>query len=386
VHVFAGLGLVLGGWAVTTSLIGLWLAAIYSLVTGPTGAPALAVLYAVFAAIGLLPMIWWLPLFSSGQRARFRAVLGIEIPTPTCPWRWPARLRGSAATWRQLGYHLLALLVVPVGGAAVLLCWLAVPIVLVVAPGVLIAPATGLLLAAPRVALAAAKVDRAAAKALLGPGRTAELARRVADLTHSRAAIIAATDAERRRIERDLHDGAQQRLVVLAMNLGLARATLTDLPEPARTVIETAHDEAVTALAELRELVRGLHPAVLNDRGLDAALSGIAARLPIPVQLRVDVPKRCAPSVEAIAYFTVSEALTNIVKHASASHAEITVIRTGPRLHVAVTDDGHGGATLGGDGGLRGLAQRAAAIDGTLHLTSPPGGPTTLVVELPCES
>ena len=376
VHVLAGLGLVLGGWAVTVALVGLWFAAVYSLATGPTGAAALIVLYVVFALVGWVPLVWWLPLFGAGQRARFRGVLGVEIRPPSSPRRW-----------RQFGYHLLALLLVPVGGAAMLGCWLALPVVIAVAPGPLIVPAAVLLPAAPRVAMAVARADRTAAVALLGPGRRAELAQRVENLTRSRAEFVAAADAERRRIERDLHDGAQQRLVVLAMNLGLARATLTDLPEPAMAVIANAHDEAVAALAELRHLVRGLHPAVLDVRGLDAALSGITARMTIPVDLRVDIPTRCAPSVEAIAYFTVSEALTNITKHAGATRAEVTVTRTGSWLHVTVTDNGRGGAGLGEDGsGLFGLAQRAAAIDGTLHLISPPGGPTTLSVELPCES
>jgi signal transduction histidine kinase len=161
------------------------------------------------------------------------------------------------------------------------------------------------------------------------------------------------------------------------------------VPEPVRQVIEQAHDEATEALAELRQLVRGLHPAVLDDRGLDAALSGIAANAPLPVRLRVDVATRCAPAVEAVAYFVVSEALTNVAKHANATHAEVSVERTGDRLHVVIADNGHGGATIDPDGGgtgLRGLAQRAAAVDGTLTVESPTGGPTVITVELPCGS
>jgi signal transduction histidine kinase len=246
-----------------------------------------------------------------------------------------------------------------------------------------------MLLAAPWVARGLARADEAAAGALLGPSRSEELALRVEALARSRAEIVAATDAERRRIERDLHDGAQQRLVSLAMNLGMARARLTDAPEPAREAIEQAHDEATRTLAELREFVRGLHPAVLDDRGLDAALSGIAATAPLPVRLRVDMAARCSPSVEAVAYFVVAEALTNAAKHAHAGHAEVTVERTHDRLRVVVEDDGRGGATLdaGGEGsGLRGLAQRAAAVDGTLTVHSPLGGPTVISVELPCGS
>jgi signal transduction histidine kinase len=174
---------------------------------------------------------------------------------------------------------------------------------------------------------------------------------------------------------------------------GLVFGNFPSAPEPVRQAIADAHDEAVLALSELREFIRGLHPAVLNDRGLDAALSGLAARAPLPVRLRVEVSRPASASVEAVAYFIVSEALTNVVKHAQASQAEVTVRRHGDVLRVAVTDDGAGGAVPAGnddgagDGtGLRGLAQRAAAVDGTLTIDSPPGGPTVIVAELPCES
>ena len=215
-------------------------------------------------------------------------------------------------------------------------------------------------------------------------------------LARSRAGLVAAADAERRRIERDLHDGAQQRLVSLAMNLGMARERFESEPEPVRQAIAAAHDEAVLALTELREFIRGLHPAVLSDRGLGPALSGLAARAPLPVRLRVDVPRPASPGVEAVAYFIVSEAIANVVKHAQATQAEVTVTRADDVLRIIVTDDGRGGAAplmpatgdgTGSDGtGLRGLAQRAAAVDGTLSIDSPPGGPTVITAELPCES
>jgi signal transduction histidine kinase len=408
-HALVGLvaGLAAGG--VLAGLLVVWLAAIWSLMEGPTGGWALAVTYVVVAAAGPVALLWCVLALGAVQRSRFRATLGVEIPaSPRVAGSWPLRLVRpwrAPATWRQLGYHLLAVVVGAGGGALVAGCWSAVALALgfAVGPwsrgwhagvGVAVAVAAlAMLLAAPWVARGVARLDVVAARALLGPSRSEELALRVASLRRSRADVVAATDAERRRIERDLHDGTQQRLVSLAMHLGMARATLTDAPEPARQAIDQAHDQATQALAELREIVRGLHPAVLDDRGLDAALSGIAARSPIPVRLRVDVATRCSPSVEAVAYFVVSEALTNVAKHANADHAEVTVKRSGDRLRIVVTDDGQGGAAPGGGGqgdgggsGLRGLAQRAAAVDGTLTIHSPPGGPTAITVELPCES
>jgi signal transduction histidine kinase len=402
VHALAGLaagaltGLTFGG------LLLCWLAAIWSLLEGPVGARELTVLYVVVALAGPLLLLWWVQGLGALQRARFRAALGVEIPAPpgraagSRPLR-PVRAWLAPATWRQLAYHLLAMTGGTAGGLLVAACWSA-PVLaaahlagrlgdrrLDVGLGLAVLSAA-LLLAAPLVARAVARADVAAGRALLGPGRGEELALRVESLARSRAEIVAATDAERRRIERDLHDGTQRRLVSLAMHLGMARQGLADAPEPVRQVIEQAHDEATEALAELRQLVRGLHPAVLDDRGLDAALSGIAANAPLPVRLRVHVPTRCAPAVEAVAYFVVSEALTNVVKHAGASRAEVTVERAGDRLRIVVADDGRGGARLDPDGGLRGLAQRAAAVDGTLSLDSPPGGPTTITVELPCGS
>jgi signal transduction histidine kinase len=223
------------------------------------------------------------------------------------------------------------------------------------------------------------------ARALRGPSRR-ELARRVESLTASRTEVVHAADAERRRIERDLDDGTHQRLTSLAMNLGIARATLPDLPPPAREAFAQAHDEAKQALAELRELVRGMHPAVLDDRGLDAALSGIAAQASVPVRLRVTMSGRVAAPVEAVAYFVVAEALTNVAKHAFATRAEVTVERIANRLCVAVRDDGRGGVDPRRGTGLRRVAERVGSVDGTLLMQSPVGGPTAILVDLPCGS
>jgi signal transduction histidine kinase len=344
------------------------------------------------------------------ERHRCWSVLGIDIPPPpaapgdTLPERIRASLR-SEATWRQLAYHLVIGPVLAMGGLLVLVMLgggieLAATYAYARTPGLAgiavsanpkakaVATVAGvaLLLLTPWAATLVAWLDRTAMTALLGPSRSVELERRVETLSQSRAGVVDAADAERRRIERDLHDGAQQRLVSLAMNLGIARESLTDLPDEARQVISAAHDEAKEALTELRNLVRGLHPAVLDDRGLDAALSGIAARAPLPVRLTVAIPKRASPTVEAVAYFVVSECLTNIARHAKARHAAIDVRRDGPRLHIQVTDDGVGGADPAAGTGLASLEQRAESVDGSMRIASPPGGPTVVTVELPCES
>jgi signal transduction histidine kinase len=202
---------------------------------------------------------------------------------------------------------------------------------------------------------------------------------------------VDAAEAERRRIERDLHDGAQQRLVALAMELGRAKAKFSDDVEAAAALVDQAHSEAKAALTELRDLVRGVHPPVLTDRGLDAALSGLAARCHVPVALQVVVPVRPRPAVEAVAYFTVAEALTNIAKHSRATHASV-VVEGGPwsastgaggTLHIVITDDGIGGANPAG-AGLSGLADRISGVDGALSVESPPGGPTIIAAVLPC--
>ncbi|GAA3137638.1 sensor histidine kinase [Streptosporangium carneum] len=376
--------------------------AVLAAILGLVAASVLLVWTLVTPVVALLLLTFAVPLFTRLQRARFQAFLRVDIPRvpprrrSRNPFKTLVREARTGSTWRQLAYHLLAPLIGLVAFLGVVVAWSACLVGIAVSVhlwrvggrwGVVVSAACtlALLVVVPWVARGITALDVIAAEALLGPSRSDLLAQRVESLRESRAEVVDAADAERRRLERDLHDGTQQRLVSLAMNLGLARTTLADLPDPAREVIVQAHEEAKQALKELRDLVRGLHPAVLNDQGLDAALSGIAARAPFPVRLDVEVAERVSPTIEAVAFFVVSEALTNIAKHAHASRAEITVRRRDRLLHVTVHDDGGGGAHPNGGTGLRGLAQRVGSVDGTLSIDSPAGGPTTIAVELPCE-
>ncbi|WP_330294524.1 sensor histidine kinase [Streptomyces sp. NBC_00503] len=361
------------------------------LLTGPGHSP-----------VPLLLVLVLSPLLTALQRNRCWSLLGVDIPPVVREHPWHSfrglseRLR-SEATWRQYGYHFLVSPLAALGGALLLLTWVAGAVCASVYAWSWAVPSWSrqldlvtvlgalLLLAAPWFAALLARLDTAAALSLLGPNRARELERRVEDLAESRADVLDAADLERRRIERDLHDGAQQRLVSLAMNLGIARATLPGLPPEAKAVIDEAHREAKEAIEELSSLVRGLHTPVLEDRGLDAALSGIAARAPLPVELTVNLAVRPGPTVEAVAYFVVSEALANIAKHARARHCSVHVARTADDvLRLTVTDDGVGGADPARGTGLTGLRKRVGSVDGSIKIDSPIGGPTTLTVELPC--
>jgi signal transduction histidine kinase len=364
---------------------------------------------------GVLGLLVWLllgylalPALTGMHRHRLRATAGIDIPRqPRVPGRLTPHGIAAAArkegTWRQLAYHVAAAPALAVAAIAAISAWIA-GVICALAPFyawglpadvslhnvyrlpaglALVLAGIALLTAAPVLTAGVAALDALIARPLLGPSRAEELEYRVERLAQTRAGVVDAADAERRRLERDLHDGTQQRLVSLAINLGMARVQATTT-EDARLAIAEAHEEAKAALSELRDLIRGLHPAVLEDRGLDAALSGVAARMPIPVRLTVDLPRRPTAVIEAVAYFVVSEGLANVAKHAQASQAEVIVQRAGDRLHVIVSDDGAGGADPERGTGLAGLARRAASVDGTLEVTSPPGGPTLLTVDLPC--
>ncbi|MGJ6965991.1 sensor histidine kinase [Streptosporangium sp. G11] len=219
---------------------------------------------------------------------------------------------------------------------------------------------------------------------LLSADPGTDLALRVAQLTATRAAALDAHAAELRRIERSLHDGTQNRIVAVSILLGAARRALARDPSGAEAILERAQDAAEQALAELRAVARSILPPVLTDRSLSDALTGLATTCPVSCRIEADIPDRCAASVEATAYFVVAEALTNIARHSHARHATVTVRRRDDRLHLQITDDGHGGADEHGGSGLVGIRRRTEAHDGTLMLTSPPGGPTTLDVSLPC--
>ena len=210
----------------------------------------------------------------------------------------------------------------------------------------------------------------------------AELRESLEELRASRARLVQAGDAERRRLERDLHDGAQSRLVALALLLRTARTRAADDAELA-AMLDRAQEELQTSLAELRELARGIHPAVLTERGLEPALHALVARAPVPVDVEADAGERLPMPVESAAYFVVSEALANVAKYARATQASVTVRRHGGRVSVVVADDGVGGADAARGTGLRGLADRVAALDGTLALESPAGRGTRLRAEIP---
>ncbi|WP_033290313.1 sensor histidine kinase [Amycolatopsis jejuensis] len=279
--------------------------------------------------------------------------------------RWLTRL-SDPTTWRDLSYLLLAfpLAVVefPIALASIVLLPMAIWVV----------PWLGWL-------------HGTLALSMLGPNRARKLEKKAEHLQASRARGVDAAEAERRRIERDLHDGAQQRLVAVAMSLGRAKSKFDQDPNAVRELIDEAHSDAKLAVSELRDLARGIYPAVLGDRGLDAALSAQAAKTPIPVNVQVDVEPRPPAAVETTAYFIVGETLTNVAKHSGATEASVRVWRSDTHVIAEITDNGHGGAEVRPGGGLAGLADRAATIDGVITVVSPDGGPTVIRADLPCQ-
>ncbi|MDF6019452.1 sensor histidine kinase [Streptomyces sp. JH34] len=356
--------------------------------------------------------------FGAVERARARALLGLDIADPA-PMRgqgglmsWVGAVLKSGVSWRHLLYAVLHMpwatfaFVVAVNLWAYGWAAFTYPLWRWVFPAyagidgiqlygdrthqvyldssfeMAVTSASGLavVLVTPWIVRGLVAVDRVMVLGLLGPSR---LATRVSELESDRGVVVDTAAADLRRIERDLHDGAQARLVALAMGLGLAKEKLTDDPEAAARMVDEAHGEVKVALQELRDLARGIHPAVLTDRGLDAALSAIASRCAVPVKVVVDLESRPAQAIEGIAYFTVSELLQNVSKHARATRASVDVWRTEDRLMLQVRDDGTGGAGVSTGSGLAGLTERLDAVDGVLVVDSPAGGPTTITAELP---
>jgi signal transduction histidine kinase len=412
----------------------------YVLTAVPVGAFAFGTVIALLAtSAGLLitfvlalPVVWLLFVWSRAmghlERSRIDALMGVRIADPVPPLRKKGFVRrlGERATsgtrWKEIAFHLARLPVAVVAFALTTAAWYG-SIALALLPAYVnelpgdsakffffeitdgagagltaLVGVVGLVFIAPWITIGMGQMELALARALLGPSADEEHAAQVTQLETSRSAAVDSAESERRRIERDLHDGAQQRLVALAANLGAAREKLEhDQIEEGRTMVAVAHEEAKSALKEIRDLVRGIHPVILEDRGLDAALSAVVARSPIPVTLEVKIAERPPATVESAAYFVVSEALANIARHAMATRAFVNIERAGNRLVIEVRDDGVGGAgvltedearargTTGGSG-LRGLRDRVAGLGGSMYVISPNGGPTTISVELPCGS
>ena len=375
----------------------------------------------VLALIGLVVLVATVfagRLIGIVERKRASALLGVEVPPPLPAesrhelgnWRRIKAMLVDAPGWKGLGYGVIMLplgimnftIVVTLwsialagtsyplwGWATPQNNWYGHPVhgwiktgwisgAFVV--GVLI------LVAVPHVVRGLAAVDRGLIKGLLGGSPAAELRQRVESLTVSRDASVDIAESERRRIERDLHDGVQAQLVTLAMDLGMARQKLAagDETDPAvLALVERAHDDSKRAVSELRNLVRGIHPAVLTDRGLDAAVSALAARSPIPVEVNISLATRPPATVESAAYFVIAEALTNAAKHSGASLVRVDARVVDGWLRIEVGDDGRGGADVEHGGGLAGLAGRLAAVEGRLRVASPLGGPTAILAELP---
>ncbi|WP_066043373.1 sensor histidine kinase [Herbiconiux solani] len=377
-----------------------WFTLVFTLlVTGMSTIPALGV------GVGLLWLTAWL---ATGirfvERRRAEAIYGITITPP--PRRltpntgflgWLAQVfldTFSAATWKGVLHHFITMVLGSVffgiiSGAAgllvdvnrgALLPGLAGPVVTAIAA--VLALAVLVLYTA-----VAGLADRALSKALLGTSRTIALEERVDVLQDARRGAVDAAAAERQRIERDLHDGVQPRLVSVAMTLDMARAKLADDDRAgASALLDDAHRETKQSITDLRHLARGIHPAVLTDRGLDAALSAVAQHCTVPTTVRADLPVRPSAETEAVLYFVVSEALTNASKHSRASGCSVSVIQTPAGVRAVILDNGVGGAAAGRGGGvgLTGMTDRVRAAGGTLTISSPEGGPTIITVEVPC--
>ena len=400
-----------------------WKEFLYVALGAPIGLAWLIVLVTMLAVgvslaivtIGLPLLALTLVLWRWGadtERERAALVLGAPIPRPRRlePARrgfwaaWGARLR-DRTTWRDLGYMLLLGPVGILAGSIVVVLWSGALAALLAPVFAASAPAGSLLddlgttwsiavaVGSVPIAAVAALATRglavgcaSLATALLASDDRAELTERIETLEASRSGAVESADARLRRIERDLHDGAQHRLAYIAMELGRARAKLPEDPNAVDELLAGAHDESKRAMRELRDLVRGIAPSVLSDRGLDAALSGLAERASVPVDIHSTLDRRLPPAVETAAYYVVAETLTNVGRHSGATRAEVEVRREDGDVVIGISDDGRGGAERRPGSGLEGLAQRVEALDGSITVDSPDGGPTTITARMPCGS
>jgi signal transduction histidine kinase len=369
------------------------------------GAALIAALGPLIAIPATVPARWRLHIADTrppGDRPR-------TTPAGPGPAAWLRARYTDPASWREVGYVCLLATVVPALAAGALLSAL-ISVAFIASPFLVLAQRPGgppvtlivqvatagqavpyaivgvlLLPVVPYLITLVAGTDAAVARALLFAGPDEDLRAELTEVSRSRARMADAFEAERRRIERDLHDGAQQKLVSLTMQLGLARL---DLPpdSPAAAAVATAHKQAKQLMAELRELIRGIQPQVLTDLGLPAALVELADQSAIPVTVDTHLDSRLPVQVENTAYFAVAEALTNVTKHSGATQAGVSARVRDRTLTVEITDNGHGGADPARGSGLTGLADRVAVAGGRMLLSSPPGGPTMLRVEVPCQS
>jgi signal transduction histidine kinase len=390
-----------------------WLAVAYLLVGAISGtaffvaalAGAAVVFGLTFALIGLLLVVPWFSMITAFARAErgMARWIGVEVverePKPVeGMWVGAVGRAGSdPIRWRQVAFVAANVLVAPViysigvlpfaivaqlvFGANVLPFW---------GPNVsgggflLSLPVAALsLAAAPRWAVWVAHRKAEFAAWFLGPDRLAEAEQRVTALTGQRDEILEAVTEERRRIERNLHDGVQQQLVAIGLDLGMAANLIDRDPERAHSLVIQARDKVQGSIGELRQLGRGLHPAILEDRGVDAALSAVVSGSPIPISVQVEPDLDLGPDIAETVYFVANEAIANVLKHARARVASVSVIALGNHVRVTVHDDGRGGAHPAGGTGLAGIRARVQALDGTLTIVSPDGGPTTLTAEIP---
>ncbi|WP_436528789.1 sensor histidine kinase [Actinoplanes sp. HUAS TT8] len=339
------------------------------------------------------------------HRRHASQVLGTPVPSP---YAGPPR-RGDPVTWRDVGWLAASFPLGIAGAAASAALWIGTleclfaPLIEPFAPPGVFTPlvydvdspklAWLTMLATPIVGAAAwfvpGLLNRLRARLavlLLAPTEADRLRLRVGRLAASREDAVDSSAAELRRIERDLHDGPQARLVSLAMKLGIAEDLLDADPELARRMVMDAKGSAGEVLGELRDLVRGIHPPVLADRGLPGAVEALALNSAVPVTLDLRVPGRLPPAIESAGYFVFAEALSNAIKHSGATRVTVTVTHDGSTLVVSVADDGRGGARVGAGSGLRGIERRLSVFDGRLTVSSPAGGPTVVHMEVPCGS